>query len=520
MPNINIKPLSSFSDLKNSRVFYDLHLKHFKEGLDPSLIIDKNSFEGAEDYLISYISSTEDKNAVQNHILFLLLQRLVNINLPQTEKEEIKSYFKEHFTRLYKEGKISQKIANQTAFMVIEETPDLLEHLIKNGVVSVDLKDDAGQTFLMQVQDKARIEMLIGLGASVNMKVDLPQSKDFGKTAYDLALANRKKGWIANLKPYIPENDLESKTHELLSSFLAEQNYKKQLLIFMRSLKESNPAIIEEISTDETKYKNLIEYRDGRNKNLLHHCVSNNSPDIALKVMNLNYYKNNKTLVPNPAFFLGDCYCSYALNMNRQGMAKLMFEHGYYVQSEMIKTLESVRETYPSIAVFNLLIDTGYCPSLKIRWKNQSIHRLEEYLKTLPMEKINEFIKTQTCMFDLGHVKLYNQGKNILYHKANTYTELVGHHVRFFCRILKYQKSVSPDMFDTHLKEYLLGLNKTETKIFEYFSLITLSVLPLEHNKILSLLQSDRPFVIKMQKENLEKVLEKFEAQEVKKFKI
>ncbi len=518
------RPLSDFPDLLNKHILhYDLRLSYFKEGLDPSIIIQSSD---KPEYIYNTVFKDTGESAQKLekvHILYLLLSHLRLMGTSDETRQEVGEYFKEQFTRLYKEGKIPQHIADETAFLLLQthQAPDLFEHLIKAKVVDINTRNSLGQTFLMQVQEKYRVDLLVSLGIDVNAKINNAASVNIGKTVYDLAMIYNKKGLISYLKPHVPQSSIESHDNSLLHEFTAEKNIKKQMKIFMASLKSNNSSIIDEISNNQEKYNSLIEYKDGHGKNLLRHCISNSSIALAPKVMQLDYYQKNKHAVVAPANLRGDCYCSYAVNINKLGMAKLLFGNGFYVEKELIEFFEDKYYSLPAITVFNLFLDTGYNPSLAVRWKNESTHKLEEKLNGLPATELAEFIKTVNYMLDLKSTRVFNNGKTIVYEAGlDTHQYVPANHVRFFCKILQAQRVSSPTAFEKNFKAFLTSLNYAPEAVFEYFTLITLTQFPNDKNKILSYLQSDKPFVIKLQKDNLEKVLEKFEAQEVKKFKI
>ncbi len=520
---LNSRPISDFPELLEPKnLEYRLKFSYFKEGLDASISIDLSK---NPQHIYNFITQNRKyKNERQILTQLPILYKLFYMHAQsyiEVDKEEIISYLKSQLPLLHKEKKITQQTANDLAFLMLHvgSMPSLFEHLIKNKIVDINARTLYGHTFLMQVQDKTTIDMLVKLGIDVNATVSDKDSPYFGKTAYDIAVSLHKKGMISYLKPYMPETSVKEHESSLLDSFTKEVGAKKQMKIFMTSLKDGNQSIIDEITSSPEKYKDLIEYKDVHGKDLLRQCISNNAPDIALKVMQLNHYQKNKNSIVDSDSLQGDCYCSYAINTNKMGCAKVAFEQGFYVKSELIKFFEYDYPYHVAIPVFNLFLDTGYNPSLHIRWQNQATYKLDEKLQSMTSLEIEKFIHRISYMLDLSHTHVYS-GTVFYTKERNNQKTVLGHHVRFFCKLLKALRPLNPDLFESMFKTYFKSLGQAPTKVLEYFSLVSLTQFPEDKNKILSLLPGDNPFVVKLMKNNLESVLTKFEAKEVKKFKI
>lgn len=515
-----LKTLKDFPQLASDKYLSSLCLDHFKNGLDPSIIIDKDSGFEMKYTLIEVENEENLVHYLETPILYKLLNKSMNYKTTNEEKELIYSFFKQEVLKLKDNKKYTSKNLNELALLIINERypASIVDFFFANNIADINYVTPDGRSFLMRAKDSAVINTLMKYKPNIEYKVDNPKSQHHGLNVYEMALKSKKKGWISYLKPYMSDVVIDKNNNAQLDSFKAEKNYKKQVKIFILSLKENNHQVIDYISANQEKYSDMISHIDGHEKTILHQCISVNNKEILEKVMLLDYYKKEK----NDKSKNYGSYALYAVEQNKLGPAKILIENGYKDNKKILDYLKDSYYSYPTI--LPLLIEEKEDIPLILRFDHACTYKLDEYLSKTTTIKINQFLVQIGNYLKLSPLQFYNDNKLQKLDIKGTFfsgslIEVKSSHIKFICQVFKEIKKHSEDSYTTYFDSFLKNIDPSDEDITNYVALNILSVLPEEKNKVLSIF-SNKEWAIKLLKQDLNKVLEKFNEKEIKKFKI
>lgn len=450
-----MKQIHHFPDLQKD-ISYNLSLDHFNQGLDPNSI----DTSGTRSF---WFNCYNENIALQNpHIL----QVLLHYNLYQ---KGIIDFIAD--TLILLKNKIEQKHINDLSFYCISlidnnEHIKILNTLKDNGMLDINA-NIGGYNMLACTKNKSKIEWLIENGCDIHHKMSNPESPNYGKTVYDMALESKKKGWIDYLKPHLPQELVNEDSQVKLDIFRQEKKPAKQLKLYLAALKEKNYSIVDDIINNQKNYQELISFEDGIGKNLIRYAVGHNSNDVLEKIIKLDYYQNNKTAINKH----NRCYTTDAVELGKNASAKILYINGFKNDNSLINAYE--KSYLGNNDTLTLMVNDGYKPTLKTRLNNFCYHNLE----TLNKDQIQNFFKEHSYLLNL---KISSGAKNTFYAKAtiNSYVNIKDGSFKLISLILAQQEKIDPQNFEQNFYKIMGGIGQNKKEFALRFGSILLENFP------------------------------------------
>lgn len=503
-----LKNYNEFEKLKDNR-FYFLSLKHFEDGLDPNCLVDNHC------YLMSFFNDGSKNYDKKTHILTFALGNAIRDN-----DQQFFDFIKKTILELVKENKIEKNYIKQMAFSSINFNykNDMLaiQFFIEHKFIDINARTDNSYTLLMLTNNKEKIKYLVNLGCNINDKLDKEDSPFDGLNVYEIAVKMKNKGLTKIFQPYLSSEQLSNNIAFRVREIREEKNIKNQLKLFRNAIIENNMDIINDIVNDQLHYKNLIEYDDKQNVNLINIAIRTGQEHILEKLIQFDYYQKNKRKLSTH----GACHTEIALYSKKSNLAKILYENGFKDENSLIKKFEV--NYINSSMIVDKLVDDGFKLSPQVLMNNyvQNAAKHIQYSK----EELNHFFDKHSYLLHLENMKIYPQ-RHVIVYTSNKYGYQNTYHYEFKNKsinvlscLLKKQEILDPISFDKNFNKLVVGIGFHEEKIGLKYSSLLLHHFIDREKEILGKLSyfGLKPWFIEMNKNNLEKLLLTYEDKEEK----